>query len=767
MSQKVTIERQVTTKNYYKPFSFSGNINGVVVKKFKPNLGDGDIYTSSSSTTLCSVLANLQQVPNTTRIRLTLRYMVWESSFNPNDTKGSKDCLYFDASQDYDVSEFLHEGNYSKRENEGMVVKQSTAAVDLYGTYNEAYIIDYFKGTKKDYLKPSTAYGNKIGSNRIQTWFPVTDLRTKIDGSGSELKGQGNIAVAGYVKFVVRRIDTIRVTTTIEDTQSGIMLQPTNGQEQKVTQFHNAVEPVLGRGYDITGDYANVNSCLDRVIDYKKLNDYRRIKKVTSNEIQSDIFSGEGLSEYTSSIEKSLSVKVAGGAFGISFSNETEKTFKEEKQEKKGYKYLTQKDVFAAETYTVQGCRVPSQLTGFLSPEFLSDLKTLSPERIIQKYGTHVVLGMKVGTRFFYNMKYQESSQRKSTASTFKNTTTVSYDHTGSVDKSKAPKEKSVTQSIYEDLVNGKISADQLKAYAEYLKVAQGTTPEQAAKNTDAKKGSDGIPRLGGSASVSYSENSASTSLQEDKTTEISCSGVGGNAQILSLIARSNDLSRYEKWVESANASNYCFCDFVPGTLIPIYELVPQGYRCSAQDIKRASESYQLSKTHLRVNPLHGTFYLPVNTLGNKSNTDKIAGDWELSSKSGKAIYWRVRVEMLNFDNGHCGCAVSIIVKEGGRSGNQSVLMSHNTYDIPLQQGCSQMSIDTDALQGINTFEAEAEWTGQFHGWHDATAWVNAGSARKAFDCDGHRVSVQIDGKGDDWDHVGVQGYIKIPWLGY
>lgn len=769
MSTKITYTQSVETKSYYKPFSMLGNINGATVKKLKAHLGDGDIYITKNSFTITSLQANLSFNATTNRVRLKVRYAVWENGYNANATKGSKDYLHFDAYQDYDVSEFVREGKRSWVENNGRVKKESTPAAQFNGTYNEFYLTDYFKGERKSWLTPDKKWGEK--ANRLQAWMPISDIRMKIDGSGSELTKSGNIGVSGYIRFTIKRIDNIKITTTIDDVSSNTLLNPTRGNEIKTDEkdMPRILDSLMCRGYDICGGYADLDSCKDRVLDYKKLNDYNRLKRVVSNKNTTEIFSGEGIEEYTSSIEKSLNVKVSAHAFGASFSNETSTTFKEDTSSKTGYKYLTQKDVFEKETYTVSGMTNPGSLTGFLTPEFLKDLNMLNASQLVYKYGTHVLLGVKLGSNFFYSMKYKESSSKRSTSSTFKNTTSISYNNDGSVKKDSGNKAKSETEKIYDDLVsNGGLSADKLTAYAKYLEAAKKTTPEQAAKNDSKGSSGGGGKGIGGSIEVSYSESTASTSLQEDKSTEIKCYGNGGDAALLSLISRNNDISKMEEWIKTVYKNEPCFADFVRDSLVPLYEFIPVGYRINAQDVKKASEDYQISKNKRQGVPIQKSIRVNFNTLGNKSNTQLIHGDWEVSSHTGKKIYWRVRVELVNFDDGHCGYAISFTVKEGGRTGAQSILMSHAEYSIPMAVGCSTMAIDTSKLNGQCVFESDAEWVGKFHGWHDATNSVrSSGSARKVIDCDGALVGVQLDGSGDDWDHIGIRGTLVIPWIGY
>ena len=766
MPTSVTVQNVRSTNYYDKTFDFRGNINATV-KKFKPNLGDGDIGTSDKGTNYGSVRANLSYNASTRKVRLSLRYTVWESGFNANASKSNQDCLYFDAYQDYDVSDFFNNGRYTRTTNGGATKIESTpVASALYGTYNECYFATMFKGKKHDF---NQAYDNLPGSgSRPQSWFPISSCYMKIDDSGNELNSKGNIGIKGRIKFTIERTDQIKTTTTTPDVSSPTAQGPKMGNESKLASIPKKVEDVLCRGYDISGGYADVDSCCDRVLDVNLLNNYKRVGQRSYNRSESDHYEGEGIQEYTSSIEKKLNIKLSFNVKGVSFTNETNNSFKEDTFSKVGYKYVTQKDLYVKDAYHVQGYNAPTDLTGFLTQQFKNDLNNLSADQLVHKYGTHVVLGMKFGTRFCYNMSFRQSSQKKSTATSFSSTSSISYKKDGGTESKDNPSGKSgsTAADIYNDLISGKLSPKALEAFAKYLSVAKSTSPDQAAQ-----KAKEGVPLNSGSLTVAYSQSTVKTSLQEDQSTYVNLTGRGGNAQLLQLVIRNNDISQYEKWIMSANDSNFEFADFVPGTIIPLYELVPTGFRITAAQVSDAAERYLLTKKRGLVEYKKGVKIVPFNTLG-AGNTENVnsenGGDEEIDTEPGKKVYWRARVELVNFDDGHCGYAISFKVKEGGRNaGGRSILLNHFTGDIALESGCSSMAIDTERLRGVSVFEAESEWTGKYHGWQEATRYMQTGGIKNVVDCDAHIVDIYLDDSGKDKGHVGIRGYLRIPWIGY
>ena len=215
------------------------------------------------------------------------------------------------------------------------------------------------------------------------------------------------------------------------------------------------------------------------------------------------------------------------------------------------------------------------------------------------------------------------------------------------------------------------------------------------------------------------------------------------------------------------------FCDFVPGYLVPIYKLIPAGHKLTAEAIKRASDDHQQWAVKSR-NMRSGIKLVTFETNGdvNTRNVQRASAkdhDEEIGTKQGKNVYWKLTVQLLNVeDGGRCGFGISLRVSEGGMSDPSSVLLNTYTKVVDLELGLSQMSINTDYFGGGEAvFTAEDTWTGQFHGWHDATSSVLKGTAGTVLCHEGNTVEIMVDDKGKDLGHIGVKGTIMIPWIGY
>ena len=795
---QITTSKRTVTKSYKVPFEIRGNIDSPV-KKYDEKLGDGNIDTLSAGLTVY-VSADLVNKfalggpvtghNNERCVKMILRYSIIEDKWNEKGY-GSRDYFYINVDSYYiPVNDFFCEGNYEEKDSYGRVIKSSKADIDfLSGQYQleRFYAARYFKGGMplkyRDYTPLNSGEKIKTGvQENCPNWLYNVEVKMDGVGTGSALEGKGTLAIKGIMEFTLVRTDEI--------TEYTYSSEPKMGDQEKVEQFHSRVEDVLGRGYDICGDYASVEEgkgLKQKVIDYKKLNEFRRIHYIEDIRMSSaEKFIGEGIKEYSSEREKKLNVKVAGGVKGFSFSSETDWSFKKDEYNKTGYKFATLKQVIPRGSYTVQGHDEPGVMMDFLNRTFLEDLNTKTADEFVARYGTHVVLGMVMGGTLLFNMSYRQSILKRSEATAWSTTNTVTYDHSGNA-KKPAPKPteaESIAQKLFNQIGNetGNMDVNKANAYAnlikalsEYIGKTSGSTPNQSG-STPNQSGSTPAPTTGITSTVSYAENMKNALMEEDSTTKVKCKVIGGNAYLASAIQDSNDLTKYGEWAKSVEEHPE-FADFVPGYLVPIYELVPAGYKLTARDIEAATSRYQYKFAHSDADKcIKGVKLDGFNTLGS-SNTEELNEDKEVSTQPGKPIYWKLRIEFMNFDvdEGKCGYGISLLVCEGGRDANRTRLLNHITVMLDSED-CSSMAIDTShpslkSATGSNKlwFEASATWEGRIHGWQDATEIIrnSPDGMRRVLDCDNSKVWVYLDNDGDDLGHVGVKGVLKIPWIGY
>ena len=790
MPLEVTKKRFEEEQDFTFAFSMEGNKNGADVCIDK---GDGEVNTASNKTTGAKLTANLWFIPDEQKVRLGVRYQVEEFS-------GDKTTLYFDATQDYPISNFYNKGvQKARQESNNKVKKECKSTLQLVGTYPQAYIYTQFSGECHDYMTPSPwnqakvekvfapqimllgMAGRKVGemfSSYISTPQPwIYDIKMKVDDKGNDADGSGNIGVTGTVKFKVKRIDEITETAMVDEkppVQTNTSTDPTTGSEKKLDSIPEEVTSVLGRGYNICGYYADLGSVMKRtkILDIDKLNNFNRINLVPVGEGYHESNSGEGLKEYSEKIATKITASASVVAYGGFLKAETVRSFDVQKEEKHGYKYASYRSGYKESEYVVSYYS-PKQLMGFLDEQFLKSLDDLTADDFIKMYGTHVVMGMALGTRFTFSMRYQESTRKQSEAYSFKDSASLGYKDSGEVKPPEKPTGQSEAQKIFEAIMSDKIlTPEELTAYAKYLEAANKGTKTDKPSNGGGSAGGNG----GGGGKIdvnimgSYGKDEAWSLFTEDKSTAINCHCTGGDAYLCQLINDSNDSQYYVDWVKS-NKTNCRFCDFVEGGLLPIYELIPDGHRLSAQDIKQASENHQfMNNIETNGKLARGVEFCTFTTTGD-DRTDNIQSakssdhDAEIGTKSGKKTDWEMHVELLNMEGGLCGFSISLTVKEGG--GGASILQNHYFKEIPLKIGLSEMSIDTDYFGGRPTYEAHGSVIGQQHGWFDVTSDVLGGSAGLILCRNGNKVKIMIDDKGSDLGHIGVEGTIMIPWIGY
>jgi hypothetical protein len=166
-------------------------------------------------------------------------------------------------------------------------------------------------------------------------------------------------------------------------------------------------EGVVGRGYDLTGKYADASWVKAPVLNYNALAAAELIDHPNGTETDYKSSSGTNVNQYQESLANGI-----GGVLGILdkllFGGAVNSIFSPQQ--------ITT-NMYAFGTYSA---RVPKRSTRVLfttgsillpyrSTLFLQHLKTLTAAQLVENYGTHVMLGAIWGGRCDYNM----SSQKK------------------------------------------------------------------------------------------------------------------------------------------------------------------------------------------------------------------------------------------------------------------------------------------------------------------------------------------------------------------
>lgn len=741
--QKFTVKTtpEVTTKivKLSKKFTIYGNKGGAVVKRRHGNNGgDGNLSTDYYRYVEVSGKPTFSYDGKKGIASYKVNFSFYAYEENAGN-KSNRDGLEFADSI------IVRENVGKESEKIGLGTKNSDSTYDAYK--NVEVSVEPFAPQKsygEAFYKGKYGNSNKSGfrnidiadapeAHRHQDWMSIDDVRVKFDGDGSELYGTDNLAMEGRVTFYVKVTTTTWNEYTDETAAGKNSASVMNGSYPVLDEeTMNSIREVVGRGYDITGSYADSYSVRHDVLDIDKINSMKRIKHNSLNPVViRESIKGDSLSEYSSTIESKLNVKVSVAAFGASFSNDYSSSSKTENKASENRKFVNIKSLYRKNEYEMLIDYKNGLNKDFLNPLFLEHLNSSTPASIIEMYGTHVLLGGVYGASASYMMSYIKSVSNITTAKSFSNTTTIGYQQggglkdTGDGEKKDKKEEKSAIAKLVDELGGiEKISPDQFKeiinSYNASLKEQNSASEKEDSQKDDKKKEESDKTASGSAAqsngfsvSTSYSESVNESNKFENESTEENAIVYGGDWSLAREI-QDGDLSKIIEWekslYESPNTNHWC--DFVPGTLIPIYEFIPVGYKITAEEVRKAWTSYIDSKgkrlvpTQQKMLPLINGIYI----RGNNSVVKNISSndcDREISSEDRKCTGWKVRFELVNLDNGNVAVVVQYTVGESGLHANRSLLMLH--YPIEVANGDGGMCV-IDTTKCHNVYEAEGEF---------------------------------------------------------
>lgn len=587
----------------------------------------------------------------------------------------------------------------------------------------------------------------------------MNNLRVKIDGSGTENK-KGNMGIKGtiYVDYQIK--NTIKPQLIVESPVLAPLTVPTKGNYSKLSAISEKVKSILGRGMYISGQYASTDrdSLGEHVLNIDKLNEYQRIDKNTNGSTNSYEINKNGSSEYSKKLDTDLSVDVSL-KFGVcSFSSETKKTFSEDRYNKETYKFITRKDVSCFEQYQIQGAKTPNELCAFLTDIFLADLNKLSSDKLVEKYGTHVMLGMKMGGRFDYNYSYLESINSVTTVNTFSTTNSVGVN---------MGKDGTLTKSMD----YGKLFEKRDKALTEgNLDEAKKIVKQINELDELAKKGAGGSGGAGASITTKYTETETITGKTSEETFDSKVFVTGGAHQFGILINGETEMDKFKKhkeeWLRSLNKDNMAWCDYLGGTLIPIYEFIPTGKKLTRSSVERAYKDFIIKNCpQSKIIIGKGVQSYSLHAKGSK-DVVSLNGDKEISTQDGKETYWKVTLELVNLvgesGNSRMGVAIWYEVHEGGKNAGRSLIQLKQVYDIYVSNK-GNVAIDENLKTPRFTFDGT--FVGKKHDWIDVTTQA---MGCPFIDTTNHKFQVIIDGAGDnDGKNIAVKGVLSVPYQYY
>ena len=682
-------------------FTLYGNRDATVevVKR-----GDGDLNASNSRIVqVSSARPTLTYDPNTGNVKASVRIttQAWEKDYN----KGSKrDYLKFSKTitQQLQVGKGRTEiGKGAKNSNNKFDCYEITEVTAVPFSLNEYGPVNY-----KSYYPGDTEGFRNLSpydfpnDNQHQEWMTMEDIQVQVNNKGSELSGTNNFAVKGVMNFYFKVTTKTWKEYTVDKAtnKAKVVTKPAKYGVITDGKVLPSLKEVLGFGYDITGSYCDTSSIQHSVVNFDAVNQLQRIKQSNSRaHVERKTISGESLEEYSHKLESSLNVKVSAACFGASFSSDTTTTSSEETSTSENRKFAQFKSVFKNREYEMLLDYKNNLDPALLQPTFLDDLNTSDAATIIHNYGTHVLLGGIFGASAFYNMSYIKSVSNMSTATSFTNTTSIGYSPTGGTT---GGKEKTEKKSAIAKLVD-ELNVDQLSdaKFKSIMETYQKELESQNKAKEDSKK-SDSKPKQNSfSGTTTYTESETESFSFENETTNAFGIVFGGDT-VLAADIKSGELEKIVEWEKKLDhynikQDNHVWCDFIPGTLIPIYEFIPVGYKVTPEDVRKEWTLYIESKGKAMLGAKQKMLRYP-NTLiirsgsGSIKNLAKELGhgdtDTEISTKDNKTTGWKVRFELVNLDNGNVAVVVQLTVGESGLSANRTLLMLHQPLEVTNNQ---------------------------------------------------------------------------------
>jgi len=170
------------------------------------------------------------------------------------------------------------------------------------------------------------------------------------------------------------------------------------------------VTPVLGYGYDITSHYAYSPDIKPAILDLEKLLDAKRVQEDHNLKYgEFETISGKDINEYMRSITAKVSKSANADLMKVvSFSAEVGANFGNERTTKAEYAFTTSTSRIITAAYNIEN---KNGLESFFTQDFANDLKTMSADQLIKKYGTHVMLGAMLGARANYHLSVVKKEQ--------------------------------------------------------------------------------------------------------------------------------------------------------------------------------------------------------------------------------------------------------------------------------------------------------------------------------------------------------------------
>lgn len=168
---------------------------------------------------------------------------------------------------------------------------------------------------------------------------------------------------------------------------------------------------VLGSGYNVTGNYADVADVKAVVLDLAALGGSNLLRQVRYERATYHVVSGETSHDYQRGL--SAAVQLSGSGFG--FSGALRTSFKQDRYESRHYSFATVRSVIRKHGLRVALSVSPAELRAYLTPAAAAAINdpSIDPGDLFDTFGTHVLTGIIVGGRLDYSASANMSFEKQ------------------------------------------------------------------------------------------------------------------------------------------------------------------------------------------------------------------------------------------------------------------------------------------------------------------------------------------------------------------
>jgi len=221
--------------------------------------------------------------------------------------------------------------------------------------------------------------------------------------------GTHTVTLADVETFCTVDGENPRSVTIASDGAETVQFDVTCGNS--APEFDLAGMEVLGSGYNVAGDYANVADVKAVVLDLAALQEANLLRQVQYERATYHVISGEDSHEY----QRNLSARVKATGSGFGFSGAVKASFTKDRYESRHYSFATVESVIRKHGLRVALSVTPEELRGFLTPPaaFAINDPSVDPEYVFETFGTHVLTGIIVGGRLDFSTSANMSFEKQ------------------------------------------------------------------------------------------------------------------------------------------------------------------------------------------------------------------------------------------------------------------------------------------------------------------------------------------------------------------